>query len=335
MPFLSDVLFLKNYLADPLNIPAQNNKGYTDFSLGSGHLLLKSGDDVLYSMGDNKYGQCGVDRKACTFVASPVLVKSNKKDPFFCRTLSSGFQYSLAIDSKPSSSGNWTLHGFGRRNWNQYLAAGLDVTNVAIDSFDFPKPCSPIQTASKLTHISTGFNHSVYVLDARQVFCTGFNFYGQCGASNLQSEIVERYREVEVPLEEGEKVAQVVSGLNHNLLLTTRGRVFFWGNVTQNQFPSFGKKYGQGLVYSGPILVDLPLENEERPVKIKAAFNRSSIFLNSGRVLVMGGEDTSFYYGLPSLQILDVSQEFRDQGLEVKDVALGLWHSVLVAEPKQ
>ena len=51
-------------------------------------------------MGDNKYGQCGTDRKIDTFVATPTLAKQNKKDPLFCNLMHAGFQYGLVTDSR-------------------------------------------------------------------------------------------------------------------------------------------------------------------------------------------------------------------------------------------
>lgn len=220
----------------------------------------------------------------------------------------------------------------GKRSWNQYLAAGIDPTNVTREFIDMAKPCNPIQTGAKITHLSSGFNHVVYVLNYTRVYCSGFNFYGQCGVNNIQEEILDKYTEVEVPLEKGELVKQVSSGMNHNLLLTSFGRVFFWGNLTQNQYPGFREKYGKGLVYSGPVEFELPLEASEKVARIKCSFNRSLVFLTSGRVLAVGGEDTSFYYGLPALTHLDLSNDFKDQGLAVTDAALGLWHSVVVTE---
>lgn len=181
--------------------------------------------------------------------------------------------------------------------------------------------------------MAAGFNHAVYVLDKKRVYCSGFNFYGQCGISNIHTEILDRYVEIEVPLERGELVKEIASGYNHNILLTSENRVFFWGNVTQNQYPGFREKYGKGLVFAGPIEMKLPLEADEYPTRIKASFNRSLVFLSSGRVLAIGGENTAFWYGLPALEFLDISKEFRDQGLQVKDAALGLWHSAVVASP--
>lgn len=184
-----------------------------------------------------------------------------------------------------------------------------------------------------MTHISAGYNHSVYVLDGKQVFCSGFNYYGQCGANNLQHEVVERYFEVEIPLDPSEKITQVASGQNHNLALTSSGKLYFWGNVTQNQLPGFKKRYGAGLVYSGPIMVELPLNKGEKIVRVKASFNRNLAFIDSGRVIAFGGEDASFYHGLPSLDFFDLSEEFSKQHLKITEAALGLWHSVVIAEP--
>jgi alpha-tubulin suppressor-like RCC1 family protein len=225
------------------------------------------------------------------------------------------------------------IYGMGRRNWNQYFAVGVDPTNVAKDFIDLAKPCKTIATGAKITQISAGFNHAVYVLDDNRVYCSGFNYYGQCGLSNLHTEILDKYAEVEIPLDNGELVKEVACGYNHNILLTSNNRVFFWGNVTKNQFPGFLEKYGKGLTFAGPVEMELPLEGGEFPIRVKASFNRSLVFLSSGRVLAIGGENTTFWYGLPALAYEDISAEFKDRGLQIKDAALGLWHSAVIASP--
>ncbi len=146
-----------------------------------------------------------------------------------------------------------------------------------------------------LSHVSAGLNHSVYVTDNRNVYCTGFNYHGQTGISNSIHEILERYFEVEVPLERDETVQQVVSGKAHNLLLTSKDRVFFFGSVTQNQFPGFEQQFGGGLVMTGPIELQLPLAANEKVVRVKANFNRSLVWTDRDRVFLVGGKDQSFY----------------------------------------
>lgn len=146
-----------------------------------------------------------------------------------------------------------------------------------------------------LSHVSAGFNHTVYVSDNKHVYCTGFNYHGQTGISNTVHELLERYYEVEVPLERDEMVRQVVSGKAHNLLLTSQDRLFFFGSVLQNQYPGFSNTFGGSLIHTGPIEMRLPLAPNEKIVKIKANFNRSLVWTDRDRVFLVGGSDQSFY----------------------------------------
>ena len=107
--------------------------------------------------------------------------------------------------------------------------------------------------------------------------------------------MLERYFEVEVPLERDETVRQVVSGKAHNLLLTSKHRLFFFGSVTQNQYPGFSNSFGSSLIHTGPIEMHLPLAPDEKVARIKANFNRSLVWTDRDRVFVVGGKDLSFF----------------------------------------
>lgn len=184
----------------------------------------------------------------------------------------------------------------------------------------------------KITHIATGHNHSVYVCDSKRVFCTGFNYYGQCGISNTVDELLERYEEIEMPLETSEKIVSVSCGMNHNVALTTYNRVIFWGNVTQNQYPNFKTTFGHDLTYTGALPLVLPLTNSERITKIKAYVNRTLVFTDQNRVLIVGGEDASKYHGLPKINYVDLASDKFFEGKRIIDVALGVWHTAVLVE---
>lgn len=87
-------------MSEITGVTSQNQKGFKNFSLGSGHLILQSMDGTIWGMGDNKYGQCGSSRKASTFLASPSVVLQEGKTPLFAQQFAAGFQYSLVLDSK-------------------------------------------------------------------------------------------------------------------------------------------------------------------------------------------------------------------------------------------
>lgn len=97
----------------------------TDFTLGHGFVILKASDGTLYGFGDNKNGQCGYpdSTKAAMDESSKIEFKSGKRivTP---KKWATGHQFNVAIDE------NQELYGWGRRSWNQYVAAELDSDNV-------------------------------------------------------------------------------------------------------------------------------------------------------------------------------------------------------------
>ena len=47
-------------------------------------------------------------------------------------------------------------------------------------------------------------------------------------------DVIEFYHDIEVPLKEGEIIIEIASGQNHNIALTSIGRLIFWGSTSQN-----------------------------------------------------------------------------------------------------
>lgn len=135
-----------------------------------------------------------------------------------------------------------------------------------------------------------------------------------------------------MPLETSEKIVSVSCGMNHNVALTTHNRVIFWGNVTQNQYPNFKTTFGHDLTYTGALPLVLPLQNSEKITKIKAYVNRTLVFTDKDRVLIVGGEDASKYHGLPKINYVDLASDKFFEGKRIVDVALGVWHTAILVE---
>lgn len=202
------------------------------------------------------------------------------------------------------------------------------------DHYFTPMLCEKI--SGDITHVSAGLNHAVYVSNQQNVFCSGFNYYGQTGISNKIHELLEKYYEVEVPLLKEEFIQQVDSGTNHNVLMTTKGRVFFWGSVIANQYPDFRKNFGGGFSFTGPVEFLLPLESNEKVVKIKTRENRTVVWTNRDRVFMIGGLDQTFYCsyccyadGLPKYDYYELSKDFK---YKIIDVGIGLFHTCVITE---
>lgn len=172
---------------------------------------------------------------------------------------------------------------------------GTQAINVINEFYEVPKPCTPLFGGTAVTNLACGFNHTTYITDYTKIFCTGFNYYGQCGYSYKLYEMMGSYKEVDIDLNPREKIVQLAVGKAHNLVLTSESRVFFWGSVIQNQHPEFKEIFGGSLEYTGVVEMKPPLNEGEKIVRIKASINRSVLFTNQGRVFIAGGEDQTQY----------------------------------------
>lgn len=71
------------------------SKKYKDISLGLGFLLMKTETNELYSIGDNRQGQCGTPDTLTNQVSSPRHIPF-KND---ISSMSTGLQFSVVLDS--------------------------------------------------------------------------------------------------------------------------------------------------------------------------------------------------------------------------------------------
>jgi alpha-tubulin suppressor-like RCC1 family protein len=92
---VGDSLFLTKFTNGPKEIGQVESKPYKDVCLGLGFLLMKTEGNELYSIGDNRQGQCGTPDTLTNQVASPRHIPF-KQD---ISMMSAGLQFSMVLDS--------------------------------------------------------------------------------------------------------------------------------------------------------------------------------------------------------------------------------------------
>ncbi len=147
-----------------------------DLALGEGHsCVLYEGGDVL-CWGDNFYGQIGQ--------GTTTTIGDNE-------TLATLFPISLGGDATGLALGKHhscaTLEGGELKCWGRNLYGQLGNGNIEhIGDDELPSSIDPVVLGGTVTALTAGDYHTCVVIDSHDIFCWGFNDYGQLGYGDTQ-----------------------------------------------------------------------------------------------------------------------------------------------------
>lgn len=189
--------------------------------MGWGFLGVIDFSDRLYMWGDNYWGQLGLGDEVHR--DDPIAIKSLYQSRV--KAISLGFQHTLILDE------NGKVYGVGKNNKFQ-LTRLLKESNEygeIMDKYGLPQE---IIFEERIAQISAGKFHSLFLTESNKLYSTGFNMHGQTGFSNTL------YDHIEVPTEvdtAGIKIAKIVSGNHHNLILSEDGKLYGFGSSVSGQ----------------------------------------------------------------------------------------------------
>lgn len=174
------------------------------------HSLALKSDGTVWAWGCNWSGQLGNE----TIVgASEIPIQANSL--FGISTIACGGDHGLAIRSSDDTICAWGNNYYGQ------LGNGSGVNSTA--------PVL-VNGLSGILKAKGGYIHSIALVSDGTVWTWGNNRYGQLGEG---STIEERRTPVQVM--DIDNITSIATKGWHNLALTSDGKVFAWGNNTNNQ----------------------------------------------------------------------------------------------------
>ncbi|CAJ0936824.1 unnamed protein product, partial [Mesorhabditis belari] len=183
-------------------------------SCGAVHCLIVSTDRLLYSFGQNTYGQCGVgdDQKHET----PTVISGDWGSII---SLSAG-QYHSGIVLNDGSVYTW--------GWGMYGQLGLGERRGGTDAWT---PTFVPDLPEKMKAISCGRAHSVLLGESGSIYTTGCGLFGQLGTL---VDIRKRFTFTKLSLsppgiEREIRVRTMATKYYHTVAITEDNQVFEWG----------------------------------------------------------------------------------------------------------
>jgi hypothetical protein len=186
-------------------------------SAGIQHSMATDADGLLYTWGNNQYGQLG--HGDITPLLSPKHVISGNLG--FVTRVSAGLGHSLAIND----SGE--MFSWGDNQYGQ-LGDGDVATQLAPIQI-------PFFEEDEIIAVEAGDTHSMALTQDGKLYTWGGNAYGQLGHDDL----ISRNTPAQVMFFEFQTVIAISAGRDHCMAVTEDGLLYTWG---RNDF----KQLGQG-----------------------------------------------------------------------------------------
>ena len=258
-----------------------------DIALGNLHASALTSDGQLFSWGNNRDGQVGdgtrEHQNRPVNITNQVKFHSNERiDIMSLNTWQSSFI---------TSRGRlfvWGSNSFGQ------LGNGTETNQITPTSinnfFSFVSiaPTLPSQLKD-IKKVAFGDTHSLAVTSDNRVLTWGSNINSQLGdgytfvGRAIPFDITDKF-----DFNLGETIVDVSLGHSHSALLTSKGRVFFWGSNTYGQL-------GDGTIENRKNPVDVTrnfsLNEEEIIARVILGGWHSAALTSEGRIFMWGRND--------------------------------------------
>ena len=222
-------------------------------SAGNQHSMGLKSDGLLFTWGDNTYGQIG--NNTIVNACFPTIYPTQKT---FC-TIASAQYHTLGID-KNGKIWTWGLNAKGQLGDNTIISKNSPVNLLGVNK--------------TFCQIVGGANHSAGLDRYGKIWNWGDNTYGQLGTNNYTS------KSTPVALLGVNKTfCQIEAGLNYTIGLDIYGKSWGWGDNTTGQLGI----YALSLT---PILINLS------PTSVISAGNQHSMGLKTSGQVWSWGQNT-------------------------------------------
>lgn len=308
-------------LPTPLNYThcLLRGKRIVKVSAGVSHSMALDDQGIMYSWGDNTWGQLGTSERlvmnGTKYIQwSPVTVDySGDLNGKHITHMSTGIAHTMAL------SDDGYLYLFGSNELSQIGVIGIPFSS---------SPMLLNNNSLTVAAIAAGGYYSVFLSSNGSVHSFGYNSFGQLGDGTT----VTRATPVPVrtsPLRE-KLIIQVASSDTHSIAVTSDGQLFSWGDNTYGQLgdgSNVGKNFPVSVEMNGVLKGDQIVQVAVSPLFSVALSRDGQLFSwgdNNGK---LGDGDLVHHYSPVPVYMNGVLL-----GKKVIQIAVGREHTIVLTE---
>jgi alpha-tubulin suppressor-like RCC1 family protein len=146
----------------------------------------------------------------------------------------------------------------------------------------------------KYTLIDNGYTHSLLLSDEGDLYAFGENEYGQLGLGFNGSPISDMSK-IDISLQTGETIIKIETGFNFNVILTSRGRIFTWGDNSILQLGIGDNSLYVNAPYDITSFFEALMDDSEKVINVETGAFSSIAVTSKNRVISWGA---GFAYGI-------------------------------------
>ena len=219
---------------------------WKQISASSYHTCAIASNDQVYCWGQNTWGQLGDG--TTTNRNTPVAVQLGERPDLTVKQISAGYLHTCAIASNDQVY-CWGSNGYGQLGDGTTTQRNIP---VAVQLGDRPDLI--------VKQITAGDSHTCAIASNDQVYCWGYNGYGQLG-DGTGGFGTNKYTPVAVQLGDRPDLAakQIAAGNEHTCTIASNDQVYCWGSNGYGQL-GVGTDVGTdcfGMCHTAPIAVQL------------------------------------------------------------------------------
>ena len=275
--------------------------------------------NLIYSWGFSKYGQTGQENT--NYILSPTIMN-------FTQVINSE-QFSHNIDIEPITGEshsafiiqdpeNTYLYMFGKNIFGQL---GLEENSYIYQPIMVENLNLILKPKERVKKVSLGGEHSLILTQKNNIYSCGLNLFGQLGLGDFENRNiftnVDIYKNA-LKDSEGEKIADIVAGSQHSLIITNMNKLYYCG-FNKNKFLGITEDINLFTYIQDD---KLSIDNI---ILIRASMNISGVLFEDKKTIGIFGQDLDLINKSSEIILIKLDDiEKRDNdNLEIKDFKLG------------